>query len=95
MRDENGKPYTVRYDAVNAMLLNEFLKEHRKIEKLQATVAELKCKMSAPRYRQKRAGCTDSVTQSPTGSSEVISQRMMKGSVQTTFANESEGKITR
>ena len=29
-RDEEGKPYTVRYEAVNAMLLNEFLKEHRK-----------------------------------------------------------------
>jgi hypothetical protein len=32
VRDEDGKPYTVRYDAVNAMLLNEFLKEHRKVE---------------------------------------------------------------
>ncbi len=31
-RDADGKPYTVRYDAVNAMLLNEFLKEHRKVE---------------------------------------------------------------
>jgi hypothetical protein len=31
-RDEQGKPYSVRYDAVNAMLLNEFLKEHRKVE---------------------------------------------------------------
>ncbi len=31
-RDEAGKPYTVRYEAVNAMLLNEFLKEHRKVE---------------------------------------------------------------
>ena len=31
-RDEQGKPYTVRYDAVNAMLLNEFLKEHRKVQ---------------------------------------------------------------
>jgi hypothetical protein len=30
-RDEEGKPYTVRYEAVNAMLLNEFLKEHRKV----------------------------------------------------------------
>ena len=30
--DKEGKPYTVRYDAVNAMLLNEFLKEHRKNE---------------------------------------------------------------
>ena len=32
VRDENGEIYTVRYDAVNAMLLNEFLKEHKKVE---------------------------------------------------------------
>ena len=38
-RDDEGKPYTVRYEAVNAMLLNEFLKEHRKVEALEATVA--------------------------------------------------------
>ena len=38
--DENGEIYTVRYDAVNAMLLNEFLKEHRKVENLEATVAQ-------------------------------------------------------
>ena len=37
-RDNQGKPYTVRYEAVNAMLLNEFLKEHGKVEKLEATV---------------------------------------------------------
>jgi hypothetical protein len=40
-RDEEGKPYPVRYEAVNAMLLNEFLKEHCKVEKLEATVASL------------------------------------------------------
>jgi hypothetical protein len=34
VRDKNGEVYTVRYDAVNAMLLNEFLKEHRKVEDL-------------------------------------------------------------
>ncbi len=39
--DAHGKPYTVRYDAVNAMLLNEFRKEHRKVENLEATVASL------------------------------------------------------
>jgi hypothetical protein len=39
-RDEQGRPYTVRYEAVNAMLLNEFLKEHGKVEKLEATVAQ-------------------------------------------------------
>ena len=41
-RDEQGKPYSVRYEAVNAMLLNEFLKEHRKVEQLEETVAKLK-----------------------------------------------------
>jgi hypothetical protein len=47
-RDEEGKPQTVRYEAVNAMLLNEFLKEHKafieerhKVETLEATVASL------------------------------------------------------
>ena len=47
-RDRDGKPYSVRYDAVNAMLLNEFLKAHhtigdqeKKIEALEATVAKL------------------------------------------------------
>ena len=38
-RDEKGKPYTVRYEAVNAMLLNEFLKEHRKNEQQEVTIA--------------------------------------------------------
>ena len=36
VRDENGEIYTVRYEAVNAMLLNEFLKEHRKVQDLEA-----------------------------------------------------------
>src|SRR5207253_10733482 len=39
-RDQQGKPYTVRYEAVNAMLLNEFLKEHRKVESLEKAMAE-------------------------------------------------------
>jgi septal ring factor EnvC (AmiA/AmiB activator) len=42
VRDEKGEIYTVRYDAVNAMVLNEFLKEHKKLEALQATITELK-----------------------------------------------------
>jgi len=40
-RDEQGKPYSVRNEAVNAMLLNEFLKEHRKVEQLEKQVAAL------------------------------------------------------
>jgi hypothetical protein len=39
-RDDEGKPYTVRYEAVNAMLLNEFLKEHRTVQDLKAVVAQ-------------------------------------------------------
>ena len=39
-RDEQGEPYSVRYEAVNAMLLNEFLKEHRTVQDLKSTVAE-------------------------------------------------------
>ena len=41
VRDKNGEIYTVRYDAVNAMLLNEFLKEHRKVEEQEATISKL------------------------------------------------------
>jgi hypothetical protein len=42
VRDAEGDIYTVRYDAVNAMLLNEFLKEHRKVEQQEETIAQLK-----------------------------------------------------
>ena len=42
VRDDKGEIYTVRYDAVNAMLLNEFLKEHGKVAKQEATISELK-----------------------------------------------------
>ena len=42
VRGEDGKVMTVRYEAVNAMLLNEFLKEHRNVAEQQSTIAELK-----------------------------------------------------
>ena len=41
VRDEKGNPYSVRYDQVNAMLLNEFLKEHREVQELKKQVAAL------------------------------------------------------
>ena len=54
VRDKDGKPHSVRYDQVNAMLLNEFLKEHKKaerqrsrIEKQEATITELKSNLVA------------------------------------------------
>jgi hypothetical protein len=41
VRDKKGKPYSVRYDQVNAMLLNEFLKEHRTVQELKSEMAAL------------------------------------------------------
>jgi hypothetical protein len=40
VRDKEGKPYSVRYDQVNAMLLNEFLKEHKKVQQLETAAAQ-------------------------------------------------------
>jgi polyribonucleotide nucleotidyltransferase len=46
VRGEDGKVMTVRYEAVNAMLLNEFLKEHRQVEEQKAGLAEMKSVVS-------------------------------------------------
>ncbi len=54
VRDQNGQIYTVRYDAVNAMLLNEFLKEHRKVEQQESTIRQLKNDLQATAARQQR-----------------------------------------
>jgi len=61
VRDKEGKAYTVRYDAVNAMLLNEFLKEHRKVEELksaqekqQAMIAEQQKEFQVTTVEQKK-----------------------------------------
>jgi len=43
--DDEGKPYTVRYEAVNAMLLNEFLKEHKKVEEQENRIARLETEL--------------------------------------------------
>jgi len=51
VRDENGEIYTVRYDQVNAMLLNEFLKEHKKVEEQQARISELNSRAATEEAR--------------------------------------------
>jgi Chaperone of endosialidase len=48
-RDADGKPYTVRYEAVNAMLLNEFLKEHRQVEEQQKEIDALRAELKEQR----------------------------------------------
>jgi hypothetical protein len=54
VRDDEGKAMTVRYEAVNAMLLNEFLKEHRKVQELETTVAEQQERFQATIVKQQR-----------------------------------------
>ena len=47
VRDKEGKPYSVRYDQVNAMVLNEFLKQHQTVQELKATVTQQKHQIDA------------------------------------------------
>ena len=63
-KDDQGKPYSVRYEAVNAMLLNEFLKEHQSVEELKEIVAEQEKEIKALRAQvngrgSKAAGMND------------------------------------
>jgi hypothetical protein len=53
-RNEKGEAETVRYEAVNAMLLNEFLKEHRKVEKLEGTVVQQQEKFQSKLAEQQK-----------------------------------------
>ena len=52
--DKEGKPYSVRYDQVDAMLLNEFLKAHQKVEEQQVTIAELKDELQTVRTQKQK-----------------------------------------
>jgi polyhydroxyalkanoate synthesis regulator phasin len=54
VRDANGELSTVRYEAVNAMLLNEFLKEHRKVQEQEATITQLKKDLQATAAHQQK-----------------------------------------
>src|SRR5438477_7044818 len=84
VRDENGEIYTVRYDAVNAMLLNEFLKEHRKVQeqdrkivKQEATITQLKKDMDAlvaclKEHDSKIQRVTDQIEMSSSASQMVV-----------------------
>ena len=54
VHDKDGNPYTVRYDQVNAMLLNEFLKEHRRVEEQNAKLEE-----QANRIREQETTITE------------------------------------
>ncbi len=89
VRDEKGEIYTVRYDAVNAMLLNEFLKEHGKVQeqdaiiaqvksnaaKQEATIAELKSGMENSHRNDERAGIANPESDLTARRSEYVPRR--------------------
>ena len=54
LRDDKGKPFTVRYEQINAMLLNEFLKEHRKVQELEASIARQQKDFQATATQQQK-----------------------------------------
>ena len=56
IRDKEGKPYSVRYDQVNAMLLNEFLKEHRAFIEEQRKMAEQQKEIDALKAELENGG---------------------------------------
>ena len=70
--DPQGKPYSVRYEAVNAMLLNEFLKEHRKVEEQQAAIEDLKAIVAR---QEARATQLQNQMESLTTATEKVSER--------------------
>ena len=58
VRDEKGEIYSMRYDAVNAMLLNEFLKEHRTVEEQECTIREQEATITEVKSNAARQGAT-------------------------------------
>ena len=92
MRDRNGKPYTVRYDAVNAMLLNEFLKEHtaiveeqRNVQEQDATIARLEQQIEALTAGLQKVNAQLELTKSAPQTA-VNNQLTLNPEVQTLFA---------
>ena len=75
-RDQQGKPYTVRYEAVNSMLLNEFLKAHRKIEEQQTAIAQLKLRAAQQTKLETTVAQQQREIETLTSQIEVVSQRL-------------------
>jgi hypothetical protein len=65
-RDDQGRAYSVRYEAVNAMLLNEFLKEHKRVEEQNAEIDTLKAKAAKVDSLEKRLDSLEKMIQSRT-----------------------------
>src|SRR5205823_12368030 len=83
VRDDNGEIYTVRYEAVNAMLLNEFLKEHRNVAEQQSTIAELKTTVAR---QQKQIAAQQATAAQQQKQIEALTATVRKVSDQVTFS---------
>src|SRR5262249_54129273 len=79
VRDNEGKPYSVRYDQVNAMLLNEFLKEHRKLQQQEAMIAQL---IANAQRQETRAGEQEAAIAQQQKQIEALSAGLQKVSAQ-------------
>jgi len=91
VRDENGGIYTVRYDAVNAMLLNEFLKEHHKVENLEVTVAQQQKDFQAATTQQQKE--FESKLGAQQKQIEALTAGLQRMSAQLATANPSRGGL--
>jgi uncharacterized coiled-coil protein SlyX len=83
--DEHGQVYSVRYDAINVLLLNEFLKEHKKVEEQQASIAELKSTVAQQQKGMEALVAT--VKEQAAQIQKVSAQVELKKSAPTTVAN--------
>lgn len=79
VRDAEGKPYTVRYEAVNAMLLNEFLKEHRKVEDLAIRLSAETAKVQSETRAMKELKAIVARQQSANAEQQKEIQQLMAG----------------
>jgi uncharacterized coiled-coil protein SlyX len=84
-RDDHGKPYTVRYEAVNAMLLNEFLKEHREVQELKSTAAKQEATIAE--FKKEIANLTATVKQQASQIQKVSAQLELSKSEPQTVLN--------
>ena len=88
LRDQEGRPYTVRYDQVNAMLLNEFLKDHRKVQQQEETITQLKSTVA----QQKKAFETTAAQQEKEIKSLTASLKEQAAQIQKVSARLEAGK---
>ena len=93
VRHKEGKPFSVRYDQVNAMLLNEFLKEHRKVERQEATIADLKKDFRTTVARQQKEFESKIARQQE--QIEALSAGLQKVSTQIELSKFATGRIRR